>query len=393
MNLLDVFIALALGVNILRGKQIGLVRQLCSAAGFFTGLIGGVLLERVLVKHVGTPEAKALLSVAVVFGLAMACLSLGEWVGVMLKRRLILQHIKIVDTADSMLGAAVGVVTLLVGVWLGAAIFSKAPIDGLQRQIDRSFFVRSLDRSLPPAPDIISSLGSLIDPNGFPDVFVGLEPAPSTAKVNLPSLGDLQAAVDKDQASVVKIAGRGCGGVVDGSGFVADDGLVITNAHVVAGITKPYVLDANGQHQATTIFFDPDLDMAVLRVANLAGKPLPISTAVADTDTPVAVLGYPGGGDFTVSTGSVIDAFTAKGRNIYNQGTSSRQVYSVKTDVEPGNSGGPLVDRNGTVVGLVFAKSTTYDQVGYALTMAQVLNEFTANKTNTTAVATGSCAE
>jgi S1-C subfamily serine protease len=105
------------------------------------------------------------------------------------------------------------------------------------------------------------------------------------------------------------------------------------------------------------------------------------------------VEGYPGGGSFTVSAAMVLDSFQATGRNIYNEGATDRQVYSLKTDVRPGNSGGPLINKDGTVIGVVFAESTTYDHVGYALTMQQVISEFHQADTNTQPVSTGTCAE
>jgi len=192
---------------------------------------------------------------------------------------------------------------------------------------------------------------------------------------------------------VVKIEGRGCGGIVEGSGFVAGDGLVATNAHVVAGVAQPMILDANGEHHASVVWFDPNLDFAVLRTSNLAGAPLRIAATTVGQGTSAAVLGYPGGGDFTASPAAVLDAFTAVGRNIYNQGVTRRNIYSVKATVVPGNSGGPLVLQDGSVAGVVFAQSTVYDQVGYALTTQAISQELAAASTQTQGIATGSCAE
>jgi S1-C subfamily serine protease len=168
---------------------------------------------------------------------------------------------------------------------------------------------------------------------------------------------------------------------------------VVTNAHVVAGVAKPKVVDKNGTHRTTVIWFDPDLDMAVLRALDLAGKPLPLVNQTADTGTEAAVLGYPGGGAFKADPAAIIDAFTATGRNIYNQETATREIYSMKADVISGNSGGPLINKNGEVIGVVFAHSVAYQHVGYSLTMPQVINELSQAKTNIEPVGTGSCAQ
>jgi S1-C subfamily serine protease len=131
--------------------------------------------------------------------------------------------------------------------------------------------------------------------------------------------------------------------------------------------------------------------MAVLRTTDLAGPPLVIKEALVPNGTAGAILGFPGGGDFTAGPAAVIDSFKATGRNIYNQGETVREVYSLKGTVRPGNSGGPLVDKDGNVIGMIFAESTTYDSVGYALTTDAILANLNQAKDQNTAVSSGSC--
>ena len=159
------------------------------------------------------------------------------------------------------------IITVSLGVWLSATIALSLPAPGIQSAIKSSAIVGLLNRILPPATTIVADLSHLVDPNGFPQVFNGLEPSPNK-KVTLPNLGELQPAVQKDLASVVKVEGQGCGGIVEGSGFVVANGMIATDAHVVAGIRTPYVLDSNGTHRATAIWFDPNLDLAILQVSN-----------------------------------------------------------------------------------------------------------------------------
>jgi S1-C subfamily serine protease len=389
MNLLDLAIIVGLIVAMWHGIALGSVRQLGSTIGLVGGLFLGAFVETKLAGLAHTPTTKALLALVVIWGIAAFCWSAGEWVGAKAKYDL---RGHVVDRLDGALGSIIGGITLLLAVWLGAAVFANAPLVGLQQEIRSSRIVASLNDSLPAAPNLLGSIGNLIDPNGFPQVFTGLEPSVST-NAPLPNMGVLNAAVAADRASVVKIVGQGCGGIVEGSGFVVGNGLVATNAHVVAGVTHPQVLDGNGTHEATVVWFDPNLDFAVLRVSNLKGAPLNVDTKAATNGTAAAALGYPGDGAFTAQAALVLEQFEAVGRNIYSQGQTTRAVYSIKATVRPGNSGGPLIDQSGDVIGVVFAESTTNNQVGYALVSSSVHNEISQAATKTTAVGTGACAE
>lgn len=328
------------------------------------------------------------LSLILVFSLGF--MTIGEYAGLRLKFRL--RDAKITNMLDKIFGSILAAVTLLAAVWLGASIFRNIPDSGWQRQIRNSRIVTLLDNNLPSAPGVLTKLGHLIDPNNFPQVFTGLEPALQT-DAPLPDMGELNPAVQKVRASVVKVEGEGCSNIVEGTGFVAGDGAVVTNAHVVAGVKSPFILDQKGKHGAKVVLFNPDLDIAILRAENLAGKPLPIDSAIAGNGTPTAVLGFPSGAGFTARPGAILENFEAEGRNIYNQGQTLRHVYSVKTDIEHGNSGGPVINKDGEVVGVVFAKSINYDHVGYALTMKQVLEDINKARGLTDKVSTSSCAQ
>lgn len=393
MNAIDVVIVLFFVTALVRGVEIGAVRQFCSTVGLFVGLFIGAFTQGKLVHLVDTPTSKTILSVIVIALFIGVFSTAGEYVGVILRQRLErAKRRKLLDNTDRTVGSVVAGLAVLVFVWLGASIFNNVPLQSLQQQIQRSVIVAQLNKTLPAAPNFIARLGGLIDPNNFPDVFAGLEPSIDTDRP-LPSIGDLDSAVQKARLSVVKVQGPGCGGVSSGSGFVADTNLVVTNAHVIAGVKKPVVIDGNGSHDADVIWFDENLDMAVLRTSDLAGKPLAMTAEIAANGTPAAVLGYPGGGDFTADPANVLDSFRAIGRNIYNQGKTEREVYSVKSAIEPGNSGGPLINKEGTVIGLVFAESTTYDNVGYVLTMNEVITGLNYAKDSAQPVYSGSCTD
>lgn len=389
MDWLDAVIVIVLAAAIIRGIDLGFIRQLFSAIGFFGGLFFGAWLEGRLPSLAQTTNSRALASVIIIFGCGMVFLIIAEVIANAIK-----SHIKIgiLDRADRWLGAGIAGLTLLGVVWLGASIFSNTPFPTMQQQIRDSAIISRLNTAMPPAPQVIAKLGHLITPNGFPQVFSGTEPAP-LRDVPVPDMGEMTHAVAKAKDSTVKIEGEGCGGVVVGSGFVAGKGLVITNAHVIAGVPSPKVIDKAGVHDAKVVWFNPDMDFAVLRSSGLAGEPLELIDKTVPDGTQGVVLGYPGGGDFKADPIGIIDAFTAQGKNIYNEDGATREIYSMNADIISGNSGGPVINKNGAVIGIVFAHSVSYQHVGYALTMPQAIAELNQAAYNTHEVSTGSCAQ
>lgn len=389
----DLIIVILLVSSAFRGHEIGFVRQVLSAAGFIVGLFAGAALQPMLIGDGYEPVTNALLSLLLALAGAIIMLSVGEIAGIKFKRRLM--HLMHLNRTDALLGSLAGAASLLIAIWLLAPTISNLPSPPFQQAIKDSRLVNLVNDSLPSAPKFIASLDRIINPNGFPDVFAGLERQPLDDGTPLPPLGDgdLTAAVEKARSSVVKLEGMGCGGIVEGSGYVARPGVVITNAHVIAGVNRPIVIDANGEHPARVIWFDPDLDMAVLRVSGLAGKPLVTGPVRHDKGTAAAVLGYPGGGSFRAGAATILDQFVATGRDIYETRRTNRDIYELKADIIPGNSGGPLIDSRGQVIGLIFAESTSYDNIGYAITMESVNDRLQRALARDAPVGTGACAE
>jgi len=390
MNLVDVFIILFAIGSLARGYRIGFSRQLGSTVGFVIGLFIGSWISSLIVSHESSSVSKSLTSLLLVLLGGFIFMTIGEIFGIRMKEKLMRLHS--LDVVDEGFGSVMAVITTLFAIWLGASILVLGPPSGFQQQLKSSRILSSLNAHLPPATRLLSSLNKLIDPNGFPQVFSGLEPNP-TGTANVPSIGSLTPIVQAAQASIVKVEGTGCGGIVEGSGFVVQSNEIVTNAHVVAGVLNPKVIDGNGIHNTRVTWFDPDLDLAVLQVSDLAGKPLKVESAEQPANTPGVVLGYPGGGDFNAQPAAIIDSFSAYGRNIYDQGSTVRDVYSVRARIIPGNSGGPLVGTDGKVLGIVFATSTTYNNVGYALTGHQVAGELATAELSNTTHDTGSCSE
>jgi S1-C subfamily serine protease len=389
MNVIDVLIILLALSSLMRGYSLGLLRQAGSTIGFIVGLVVGSWLGGIIIGHEQSVLSKALTGVVASLAGGILCMSLGELLGREVKQKL--THNRPLDSFDGALGSVMGVITMLFGVWLIASILVLGPAGGFQQALKNSRILAALDANLPPATTLLSSINQLVDPNGFPQVFAGLEPSPNTP-VHLPDLGSFNPVVQAAEASVVKVEGTGCGGIVEGSGFIIAPGEIATNAHVVAGVASPKVLDTNGTlHNTRVVWFDPNVDLAVLRVNGLTGTPLKINADEQPADTPGVVLGYPGGGDFDAQPAAVIEHFTALGRNIYGEGSTQRDIYSLKAHVIPGNSGGPLIGSDGSVLGIVFATSTSYNDVGYALTGHQVAGELTTTEASNTTYSTGAC--
>jgi S1-C subfamily serine protease len=385
----DFLIILVAAAAVYRLWGSGFVRQFFASSGFFGGLFLGRWVEPHTISFFHTPTSRVVVTLVTILGIALCCLVIGEFIGIKLKYHLLGKRL---NHLDNSLGALLSIGSVLVSAWLLSSVASSLPASEFSIAMSQSKIIAAMNRVLPSAPNVIADLGKLIDPNGFPDVFIGSEPIPK-GNVNLPALGSLLSAVNADKDSVVRIQGQGCGGIVSGSGFVVGSNLIATNAHVVAGIAHPVVQDINGTHSVKIIWFDPNLDLAVLRVNGLAGKPLTLSGGNVSSGTPAAVLGYPGGGEFTADPAAVLDEFEASGHNIYDTGITLRSVYEVQATVIPGNSGGPLVTENGDVIGVVFAESTSYNHVGYALTMSKVISEIQQASDRQQTVSSGACAQ
>ena len=385
MNLVDLIIFVLLLAAIARGIRVGFMSPLLSYGGFVAGLLLGSRVATWVAPHASNPTTKLVIVLIVEFGLAALFASIGEIAGMYLNTVARRFHLGRLNQA---LGAGLAIIFTVVLVWLGASALSNVRSYDIGGQVRQSLIVRKLDAALPTPPDIFAQLEKIISPNGFPNVFLGLEPQHTTIS---PSNSVNNQAVINDEASVVKIQGEGCGGIVFGSGFVVDDGIVVTNAHVVGGIAAPEVLDASGTYQATPIWFDPDLDVAVLRVNGLADPPLTLTGDVLPDNDAAAVLGYPGGGPLVAGNGVIIDHVTAEGRNIYNRGLVIRNIYEVQADVEPGNSGGPLIAADGSVAGIIFARSLSQNNVGYALMIDEAKPLIQQAIQNNTPVSTASC--
>jgi S1-C subfamily serine protease len=209
--------------------------------------------------------------------------------------------------------------------------------------------------------------------------------------VSTPTAAEADSIAAGAQDSTVKVIGGACGVTQEGTAFEVKPGVVVTNAHVIAGEASPQIVVNGVLFAATPIYFDPDLDLALLRTSAPMGKPLDFDPNYEPRGTEGAITGYPMDGPLTVVPAGVAARLTATGRDIYNQGLVVRTVYEIDGPVEPGNSGSPLLSTKGKVIGVVFSRSTTNSGVGYALTSPEVLAKVVEAENRTAPVSTQSC--
>jgi S1-C subfamily serine protease len=291
-------------------------------------------------------------------------------VGEPIRRRILRTGIH--TSTDSVAGAAMSAFAVLLMCWFLGLSFSRGPSPEVAQQIQRSSILRGLDSIAPRPPGFLASVQQVLAGVQFPPVFAGLEPA-------LPSAQPLPASIDtpgvnRAAAAVVRVSSLGCGGIVTGSGFSIGNGYVVTNAHVVSGTSSHTVTTASGGTlRATVVYFDPERDVAVLHVPGFNAAGLTVAPAGAGTQG--AVIGYPGGGSESVVPAVVDGTVSAQGRDIYNQNLVTRQIFVMQAGVHPGNSGGPLVDLQGHVLGIVFATSASDPSQAYALTDDEIASD------------------
>jgi S1-C subfamily serine protease len=387
VDVVDVVLVVLIVAAALHGLRLGALTQVLTYVGFWLGLVLGALLTVVLVGSLPPGALRGWVALVLIIGLAVAFGSggrvLGGWSNAALRRH----HLGGLDQA---LGVAVAMVAVLLSAWLVATVLAQTRYTWLDAALQRSAVLRTVDSVMPPAPTFVARVQSFLNDGGFTTVFVSLAP-PDEGSVAVPSTAQASALAATAAFSTVKIEGQACGFIQQGSGFVVGPGLVVTNAHVVAGESATSVLIGTTPYPATTVSFDPEFDLAVLRTAAPLGHPLALDPTDATRGTQAAVLGYPENGPLTVSPAGVVADLSAQGRDIYNSSLVDRDVYEVDADIRPGNSGGPLVDAAGQVIGVVFSRSTVAADVGYALTSPGVLSRVQQAEGRHVAVSTGQC--
>ncbi|WP_019201848.1 MarP family serine protease [Tsukamurella sp. 1534] len=387
-----VVIALVL-VAAVSGYRQGAAASVLAFIGVVLGAAAGVLLAPHVLGSVTDARGRVLLGVGLLAGLVI----IGELSGMVLGR-VVRSSIRGpgLRAADSSVGALVQVGALLVAAWLVAIPLTSAAAPSVSRAVNGSSILSGVNKVAQRAgmDDLPQKFAAIIDDSGLPQALGPFVKTP-VVNVDVPERVEFaDPAVQRVRSSVVRIDGQapGCGRALEGSGFVATPGRVVTNAHVVAGTqTVQVTVDGTKKYSAQVVYFDPQTDVAVLAVPNMQAKPLRIVFNGANPGDPGFVLGYPGGGPLTLSSSRVRSQQSLDGRNIYRDAEVRRDVYLLRGQVRPGNSGGPMFDRQGNVVGVIFGVAVDDPDTAFALTAKQVEPALQAAPGLTAGVQTGDC--
>lgn len=379
MTALDWIIIAFVALMALWGYAQGLLASALSLAGFAVGAVAGSRLAPLLLPDGSRSPYGPL--VALTGGLLVGAVFalLGERLGAAARGRIAIRSGRLLDdVAGALLFAALGLGLVWIG---GAAVLQTPGIRDLRRDVQQSAILSRLNDELPPTGPLLNSIARF-DP--FPQI-EGPEAGVRRPNARILSDPDVQAA----QVSVVRILGSACGLAIEGSGWVARPGVVVTNAHVVAGESDTTVQAEGGEQlDAQAIAFNEHDDIAVLRVPGLQAPPL-AQRPTASSGTPVAILGYPENGPYLATPGRLGTTGTVISVDAYGSGPTRRQMTAFRGRVRSGNSGGPVIDRRGRVVATVFAAATRGPRRGFGVpaeVVARVLGSIRGP------VGTGPCA-
>jgi S1-C subfamily serine protease len=387
---LDLAVLAVAFVAAISGWRSGALGSLLSFVGVVLGAMAGVLLAPHIVNHISGPRTKLFVTLFLILALVV----IGEIAGVVLGRavRGAIRN-RTLRTFDSVIGVGLQLVAVLVAAWMLAYPLQSSDQPNLAAAVRGSKVLAQVDEVAPSwLKSVPTRMKALLDTSGLPDVLqpfdrTPIEPvdAPDAALAN-------DAVVAATRPSVVKIRGvaPSCQKVLEGSGFVVSPNRVMSNAHVVAG-SDSVTVEVDGQnYDASVVSYDPDADISILDVPDLPSPPLAFAETPAATGTDAVVMGYPGGGDFIATPARVRETIELNGPDIYRTTTVTREVYTIRGTVRQGNSGGPMIDRNGNVLGVVFGAAVDDADTGFVLTGNEVSRQL-AKIGNSQRVATGTC--
>lgn len=359
MNWIDLVIIGLVILAALRGHRAGALRQIGSFVGFVVGFFVGTQFAPSLASSITHATWRPALALGLVIVAAFAASTLGQLVGSIASRSLEALHLGLVDRVA---GVAVGVVGALVVCWMVAGLLGSTAWGSLAGEIQNSFVLRALNAVLPPVPAVESRVQALFRNADFPSIFASIV-APTLPSSGPPThLGPLVRSLGSPLSVQKVLASGGCANVHEGTGFFVAPHEVVTNAHVVAGASTITV----GGARAIVALFDPRQDLAVLRVPSLAEPPLRFLRTTPEAGTPAHVVGFPLDATRTGAPAVIRGELSGQGRDIYNRGLLTRTVLVVDAQVQPGNSGSPVLV-GPFVAGVIVSKSISQPETAYAI--------------------------
>lgn len=388
LTVLDLALILMLLSYLIYGLRNGFLVTAGGIAGFAAGAVAAFLSVPVVSDLVEDSSWRLTATIGVAIVLVVLGNALGTTIGRSIRSAVRLKPLRAVDR---MIGGAMNVVVTALVMSMLAFSISALGVPFVSQQLADSKVIRFIDGLTPnPVKATMAQLRSTVIGDGIPRLIEGIGqeqpvPAPNTS-TDTPAL-------NRAAGSVLKIAGTAfqCGQNQTGSGFVVSPGRVVTNAHVVAGVSQPVVeIPGGGAMPGRVVYFDGKRDLAVLAVDGLPTEALPLS-ADLPAGTAAAFAGYPHGGPFQSKPATVQGISTVLVPDIYGDNPVPDEVYRLSGDIQPGNSGGPLLTTSGQVAGVIFAKTTSDAAAGFAIPMIDLRPVVTESPQLTDAVSSGQC--
>ena len=370
--IVDGFIVVAVLAAMTSGWRQGGLASLLSAVGILAGLIIGLGVAPMVLQITDQVGIRFLLALGMLILLIGLGQLLGSALGHAIRDRM---KTKSGQRVDSSFGAILMSVFSLVLIWLIATPMATGLSNSVGKGVRESAILREVNRVMPDElTQLPRSISGMLNDSGLPPVMMPWEDG-SSVDVEAPNIEVADQAMVQDvRPSVVHVIADadGCRRRMMGSGFVTADNYVVTNAHVVAGTQTAYVDTVLGIKEARVVYYNPEVDIAVLRAENLGLEPLAWADGPAYTGDDAVVMGFPHSGPFTANAARIRERVNIAGPDIYSNSRVERESYILRGTVVQGNSGGPLISPDGTVLGLIFGASVDDTDTGYAITAEEV---------------------
>ena len=370
--IVDGFIVVAVLAAMTSGWRQGGLASLLSAVGILAGLIIGLGVAPLVLQITDQVGIRFLLALGMLILLIGLGQLLGSALGHAIRDRM---KTKSGQRVDSSFGAILMSVFSLVLIWLIATPMATGLSNSVGKGVRESAILREVNKVMPDElTQLPRSISGMLNDSGLPPVMMPWEDG-SSVDVEAPNIEVADQAMVQDiRPSVVHVIADadGCRRRMMGSGFVTADNYVVTNAHVVAGTQTAYVDTVLGIKEARVVYYNPEVDIAVLRAENLGLEPLAWADGPAYTGDDAVVMGFPHSGPFTANAARIRERVNIAGPDIYSNSRVERESYILRGTVVQGNSGGPLISSDGTVLGLIFGASVDDTDTGYAITAEEV---------------------
>lgn len=370
--IVDGFIVVAVLAAMTSGWRQGGLASLLSAVGILAGFIIGLGVAPLVLQITDQVGIRFLLALGMLILLIGLGQLLGSALGHAIRDRM---KTKSGQRVDSSFGAILMSVFSLVLIWLIATPMATGLSNSVGKGVRESAILREVNKVMPDElTQLPRSISGMLNDSGLPPVMMPWEDG-SSVDVEAPNIEVADQAMVQDiRPSVVHVIADadGCRRRMMGSGFVTADNYVVTNAHVVAGTQTAYVDTVVGLKEARVVYYNPEVDIAVLRAENLGLEPLAWADGPAYTGDDAVVMGFPHSGPFTANAARIRERVNIAGPDIYSNSRVERESYILRGTVVQGNSGGPLISSDGTVLGLIFGASVDDTDTGYAITAEEV---------------------